>query len=106
MGTSWYPSKEETYEYIRQGNYLSPIYMNTSKEDEAKLNVKYKTTFMYSEAACIVEYLMDVYGRDRFDRYMKQLLVSVNHDKTFKTVYGIEFEKCLQNFIQHVKGDI
>ena len=106
MGTSWYPSKEETYEYIRQGNYLSPTYMNTSKEDEAKLNVKYKTTFMYSEAACIVEYLMDVYGRDKFEQYMKQLLVSVNHDKTFKAVYGIDFEKCLQNFRQHVNGDI
>ena len=102
MGTTWYPNKEETYDYIRQGNYLSPTYMNTSKEDEAKLNVKYKTTFMFSESACIVEYLIEIYGRDRFEQYMKQLLVSVNHDRTFKAVYGIEFEQCLQNFRHHV----
>jgi hypothetical protein len=106
MGTSWYPSKEETYNYIRQGNFLPPEYFNTKREDEVKLDVKYKSTFMYSEFACIVDYLIESYGKEKFMQYMKQLLGSYQHNKTFKEIYGIDFEMFLHDFKQHVNKHI
>ncbi len=98
MGTSWYPSKDETYNYIRSGNFMPPEYFKTSKEEQIKLNVKYRNTFMYSEFACIVDYLAEKYGRDKLILYMKKLTTNTNHDKVFKEVYGIEFRECIQNF--------
>jgi GR25 family glycosyltransferase involved in LPS biosynthesis len=106
MGTSWYPSKKETYNYIRQGNFLPPEYFNTKKEDEVKLEVKYKTTFMYSEFACIVDYLIETYGKQKFIQYMAQLLDSCQHDKVFRDVYGIDFENCLHNFKRYVSEHV
>ena len=106
MGTSWYPSKEETYAYIRKGNFLPPEYFNTKREDEITLDVKYRTTFMYSEFACIVDYLIESYGKEKFMQYMTQLLNSYQHNKTFRNVYGIDFETFLYNFKQHVNRHI
>jgi len=102
MGTSWYPGKKETYSYIRQGNFLPPEYFNTKKENEVKLDVKYKTTFMYSEFACIVDYLIESYGKEIFIKYMNQLLNSYQHDKVFKDDYGIDFGTFLNHFRHHV----
>lgn len=102
MGTSWYPSKEETYNYIRQGNFLPPEYFNTKREDEVKLDVKFKSTFMFSEFACIVDYLIESYGKEKFMQYTTQLLRSYHPNKTFKEVYGIDFEIFLFDFKQHV----
>ncbi len=105
MGTSWYPSKKETYIYIRQGNFLPPEYFNTKKEDEVKLDVKFKTAFMYSEFACIVDYLIESRGKEKFMQYMTLCLNSHSYDKVFQGVYGIDFETCLNEFKQHVKED-
>jgi predicted SprT family Zn-dependent metalloprotease len=104
MGTSWYPSKKNTYQYIAQGSFLEPEYFNTKKEDEAKLDVKYKTAFAYSEFACIVDYLIENYGKDKFYEYMGQLLDSWQPEEVFKDVYGINFNTCLNDFKQYVKG--
>lgn len=103
MGTSWYPSKEETYNYIRNGNFMPPDYFKTSKEYQVKLDVKYRNTFMYSEFACIVDYLVEKYGRDKLKTYMKKLLKNTNHEKAFREVYGIEFKECIRNFKKHVR---
>ncbi len=104
MGTSWYPSKNETYEYIRQGSFLPPEYFNTKKEDEVILNLKYKTAFVYSEFACIVDYLIENYGKDKFYEYMVKLFDSWHPEAVFKDVYGINFNTCLNDFRQDVKG--
>lgn len=105
MGTSWYPSKDETYNYIRKGNFMPPDYFKTSKEEQIKLDVKYRNTFMYSEFACIVDYLVEKYGKEKFMLYMKKLINNTNHDKAFKEVYGIEFRECIQNFRQSIKSE-
>ena len=103
MGTSWYPSKKDTYKYIRQGSFLPPAYFNTKKEDDVKLNVKYKTAFAYSEFGCIVDYLIKNYGKEKFMQYMKGLLDSYSPEKVFKVVYGIDNRTCISNFKQYVK---
>ncbi len=102
MGTSFYPSKEETYHDIAQGNFLLPFDFKTNREDKVKLNVKYRITFMYAEFACIVDYLVANYGKDRFLLYMKSLIKSNDHDKIFKQIYGIDFDKFIMDFRQFV----
>jgi predicted SprT family Zn-dependent metalloprotease len=102
MGTSWYPSKNETYSYIRKGNFVPPEYFKTKKEDQINLDVKYRTTFMYSEFACIVDYLIEKYGKDKFLLYMKACINNNEHDKLFKEIYGIDFNRCIQDFKESV----
>lgn len=103
MGTSWYPSKKDTYQYITQGSFLQPEYFNTKKEDEARLYVKNKIAFIYSEFACIVDYLNEQYGEDKFQNYMIKLLDSWQPEKVFKDVYRIDFNTCLNDFKKSVK---
>lgn len=104
MGTSWYPSKNGTYDYIRKGNFMPPEYFKTKKEDQVDLDVQYRITFMYSEFACIVDYLIEKFGKDKFLSYMKELTTISDHDKIFKKIYGIEFSKCVQDFRESITG--
>lgn len=102
MGTSFYPSKEETYRYIYQGNFLQPLDFKTKNEDNIKLNVEYRITFMYSEFACIVDFLIETYGKEKLLIFMKKLLIESDNDKVFKEVYNIEFSQVIQNFRKQV----
>lgn len=107
MGTSFYPGKDETYHAIAQGNFLPPFDFKTKREDKVKLDVKYRITFMYAEFACMVDYLVANYGKDKFLLYMKSLMKSNDHDKIFKQVYGIDFDNFIMDFRQFVaKNDI
>lgn len=102
MGTSFYPGKEETYGYMYQGNFLQPLDFKTKNEDKTKLNVEYRITFMYSEFACIVDYLIETYGKEKLLIFMKKLLIESDNDKVFKEVYNIEFSLVIQNFRNQV----
>jgi len=50
---------------------MPPKYFKTGKEDDIKLEVKFRIAFMYSEFACIVDYLVTTYGKDKLLQYMK-----------------------------------
>jgi hypothetical protein len=102
MGTSWYPSKAETYAYIRRGNFVPPEWFGTKKEDELQLTVQFRNTFAYCEFACMVDYLVERYGKDKFMRYQTELLESYQSDKVFKDVYGIDFGRFVEDFRAHV----
>lgn len=102
MGTSWYPSKDETINYIRKGNFVPPKYFKTKKEDKINLDVKYRNTFMYSEFACIVDCLIEKHGKENFLSYIKELTNNSSHDMVFKNIYGIEFDKCIQDFRESI----
>lgn len=102
MGTSFYLSKEETYRYIYQGNFLPPLDFKTKNEDKTKLNVEYRITFMYSEFACIVDYLIETYGKDKLLIFMKKLMKNSDNDIVFKEVYNIEFSQAIKNFRKQV----
>jgi hypothetical protein len=104
MGTSWYPGKKETYSEIKKGNFLYPKLFKTKEEDKLQLNVKYRLTFMYSEFACIVDYLIEKYGKEKFLTYMKSLLNNNDHDKAFKEIFNVEFDKFISDFREHVAG--
>jgi hypothetical protein len=102
MGTSWYPSKAETYELIKQGNFMPPELFNTRKEEQVSLNAKYKIAFIYSELGCFVDYLVTAYGRDKFIEYMKIQRTTWDHNQAFKSTYQIDLEKGLLDFKNQV----
>lgn len=89
MGTSWYPSKKETYNYIRQGNFINPRDYSTAREEKTVLNVKYRIAFIYSEFGCIVDDLITTYGNEKFRQYIKRLNSAFNHEKIFKLKFPI-----------------
>ncbi len=103
MGTSWYPGKAETYEYIRQGNFMPPHYYNTSKEDQVSLKVENRIAFIYSEFGFIVDYIIITYGKDNFLKYMKRLFTESDHNRVFKDIFGIDFESFVLNFKKSVQ---
>jgi predicted SprT family Zn-dependent metalloprotease len=102
MGTSFYPSKNETYHAITQGNFLPPFDFKTNRENKVKLNVKYPIAFMYSEFACIIDYMVVKYGKAKFLSFMKSLINDNDHDKLFKQIYEIDFSEFLIDFRKYV----
>ena len=105
MGTSFYPSKEETYHDLAEGDFLPPLDYKTDREDIVRLNVKNPIAFKYSEFACIVDYLAAAYGKEKLLIFMKKLFENSNNDKVFKEVYQTEFSKVIQNFKNQVIGN-
>jgi hypothetical protein len=104
MGTSFYPGKEETYHSIAEGNFLPPLDFKTGKGNKVKLNVQYPIAFEYSEFACIVDYLIATYGKEKLLTYVKELIGNRHSDKAFKVVYNLEFSDAIRNFKKHVSG--
>jgi len=102
MGTSFYPSIEDTYKAIRDGNFMPPEYFKTNKEDEININVEYKIAFIYSEFGCIVDYLVKTYGKEKFIKYVKALLEENDNEVEFRKVYSRDFNKVISEFKEYV----
>jgi len=102
MGTSFYPNREETRAFIKQGVFLPPRYFKTRKEKQVPIQVKNPIAFIYSEFACIVDYLISMEGRDKFLAYMKRLLKGGKHDAVFREIYGLSFDECIRQFKQRL----
>jgi hypothetical protein len=98
MGTSWYPDKKQTYDIIKKGNYFPPFLYKTEKEDNVKLDIDNRIAFMYSEFACIVDFIINKYGEDRFYQYVKGLLANKDHDTLFNNVFHTDFHVFLNEF--------
>ena len=105
MGTTLYPGKKETYEYIRQGNYMPPMDFRTKKERAVELGVENRIGFMYSEFGCIVDYLIKKYGKESFTVYIRRLLKEKDHNKIFRQIYSIDFREFLINFKTEIVAD-
>jgi predicted SprT family Zn-dependent metalloprotease len=103
MGTSLYPSKRQVYELIREGNYFPPQYYKTSEEEDSQLNLENKIAFLYSEFACIVDYLIERYGEEKFHHYMTELFTNTNHDAVFKKVFNLSFSEFQNEFVEFVR---
>lgn len=57
---------------------------------------------MYSEFACIVDYLITKYGKDKFLLYMKTLIRGNNHNEIFKNIFGVDCDESIAEFLQNV----
>jgi hypothetical protein len=102
MGRGWYPSREQTRAYIRDGDFMPPLYYGTEKEKQVNIAARPRIPFMYCEFACIVDYLVNRYGRDRFLAYMKALLDGSGHDGVFRKVFGAGFDESVEDFRKSV----
>lgn len=98
MGTYLYPSRNETYALIRDGNWMPPMDFETAREDEVPLKVKNRKPFIYTEFACIVADLDTRYGRAAFLSYLKGLLTEPDHNKAFRSSFGVDFGEYLAEF--------
>jgi len=58
---------------------------------------------MYSEFACIVDYLIDNYSKDKFLLYMKKLTMNNDIDKIFKQIFVLDYNDFLLNFRKSVE---
>lgn len=81
---------------------MPPTVFKTKNEDNIKLDVKNRISFMYSEFACIVDYLVEKYGKEKLLVYMKNLTKGNDHDTIFRQIYGTDFERMLVDFRQYV----
>lgn len=102
MGTSFYPSKEETYSLIRQENFMPPEYFKTSNEEKIKLNMKNKIAFIYSELACIVDYMVIRFGKEKMLTFMKTLIGDSDYKMNFQKIYRIDFDEFVIEFKKFV----
>lgn len=102
MGTYLYPSQEETYALIRNGNWMPPEDFETVREDEIALNVENRKPFIYTEFACIVSDLNTRFGRHAFLGYLKRLLEEPDNDAAFQASFGVGFDEYLAGFRERV----
>ena len=102
MGTPLYPTKEETYALIRDGNWMPPSYFETDKEDSIRLEVENRKPFIYCEFACIVDDLIARFGRQKFQTYLERMLREDDHDAVFRQVFGVGFDAYLADFQERI----
>jgi hypothetical protein len=88
---------------IREGNYFPPQFYKTNQEEDIQLNVENRITFLYSEFACIVDYLIERYGEEKFHQYMTGLFTNTNHDEVFKQVFQIDFADFQNKFVEYIR---
>jgi hypothetical protein len=103
MGVDGYFTKEETLNKIKDGYFLHPDDWSTSLLKPQSKNVKNfplpnKYWFIYSEFACLVDDLIQNYGKDKFLQYLTVLLKENDDKKAFQNIFGIEFNKYLFYF--------
>lgn len=103
MGTAFYPGRDEIHSLVRSGNFMPPAYFKTALEDTVPLAVRYRQTFIYSEFACIVEWLVNTEGMDKLLQCLQILLDGGEENTSFKTVYGRDGERLVAEFRQHVQ---
>ena len=76
-----------------------------AREDGLHLTVPYRSTFAYSEFACLVDHLIERHGKEKFGQYMTGLLGTYRHDALFQEVYGMEFDAFIEEFKTHVNHE-
>jgi len=103
MGVDGYYTKEETFVKIKEGYFLNPEDWGTTLLKRQGLNVinfplanKYR--FIYSEFACIVDDLIQKYGKEKFNQFFIALLKNGHDNQIFQQIYGIEFNNYLDDF--------
>jgi len=103
IGTDGYFTKEETINKIRDGYFLNPDDWSTTLLKPQSKNVKdfpltNKYWFIYSEFGCLVEDIIQNYGKEKFLQYMTEALEEKDDKKVFLNVFGIEFNKYVGSF--------
>jgi len=62
------------------------------------LQVQFRKGFIYSQFACLVDFLVQQHGQDRFLAYVRELLHDRNHASAFRRLYGVDFATEVERF--------
>ena len=57
-----------------------------------------KYWFIYSEFACLVDDIIQNYGKERLLQYITELLEEKDDKKVFQKIFGIEFNEYIDDF--------
>lgn len=104
MGVDGYFSKEETLNKIKEGFFVEPkdwgtILSISSKGKTVKeCSIENKYKFIYSEYGLIVESLIQVYGKDKFDMFLEKSLSENDFYDLFERIYNEEFTEYVSKF--------
>ena len=102
VGKAGYFSQQEVSEQLSQGFFYHPNWwpqpLQKAPIESKKFKLKNKFHFIYSEYGCIVDDLINTYGRNRFIGYYHQLLKNEENEKVFQDVFGISFSDYLEEF--------
>jgi len=98
MGTSWYPDRAETLRQIGRGNFLPPADFGKKRGDRVRLDVPNRSAFVYSEFACLVGRMIDVYGEAKFGEYLGWMMAGGRPGDVFREVFGAEFDAFIKDF--------
>jgi len=64
-----------------------------TKKSKIKLDLKNSVSFMYSEFACIVDYFILTYRKDKLILYIKKFCNNPDNNKEFKKFMVSNFQK-------------
>lgn len=107
MGVDGYFTKEETFDKIKDGYFLNPddwrgTLLNPQSENVKNFPLPNKYWFIYSEFACLVDDIIQNYGKEKFLQYLTELLEEKNDKDVFQRIFRIEFNKYLDDFKKRV----
>jgi hypothetical protein len=108
FGVDGYLTKREASKKIEEGNFVNPKDWGTAFSSkgitvtECKVANKYR--FIYSEFGCIVDDLINTFGREKFLKFFKQSLQSDDFYVLFKQTYKKDFSEYLEEFKTKIKA--
>ena len=108
LGVDNYLSKQETYDKINKEIFVEPkdwgTLLTTKGETVEAYNSKDKYFFIYSEYGCIVDDLIEIYGKEKFIFFVKESLKADQFYVLFKETYKRDFAAYLTDFKNRVKA--
>ena len=110
FGKAGYFSQQEVSEHLSQGFFYHPSWwpqpLQKAPIESREFKLKNKFYFIYSEYGCIVDDLINTYGRNRFIDYYHQLLKNDENEKVFQNVFGISFSDYVKKFKKRMVSKI
>lgn len=102
MGVDGYYTKEATLAAIGQGYFVPPddwgTILRKQKTSIRDLPLENKMWFIYAEFGCLVDRLIENYGRDAFLRFLRATLNERDVPGAFRRVFGVGFGEFLGSF--------
>jgi hypothetical protein len=111
MGSGIYYSKNDIRGFIGKGIFFNPDDYGTRFQSVRKKIKKFrfddgddrKEAFFGSEFACVIEDLIERYGKDKFAFFLKEVIRNGKYKEAFKDTFGIEFDEYLVVLIADIK---
>ena len=102
FGKDGYLTMEETFAKMKEGYFVEPEDWGTFLSGKGKavkdFKLKNKYRFIYAEYGSIVAFMIEKFGKDRFDRFLRESLKSNDFYVLFKDVFGQEFHEFINDF--------